>query len=408
MKKPLPFIAALFVLVLLVAAAAWFYLWRVEENLEQRIQKLEDKKALYLKARELENMWHTGNYKSPSARELECEALGGEKLEQISLRFSQCNPDLLKCWLKKTDSLSPYQIAQGKGDILSLNFGALGRVVELSLKAPDTEQEQRIVLKDTCRDSFLPEGQYALGTPHQKKPDWFWDNSGRWIFIDRFPVSNRDVREWWERASFEEGLRPDLEFKNELDWLMKPATNLKAHEQKLYCASFGAQVLKAHLFDAAAFFPSDVKDVEVLPRGPYPEGPRRQDSYLGQTQMLGETIDVEKLCRSLYSQECLDVQELYAHSELASSWMGIFQVLGGHFEHLPNPVRPRRNLKLSSFHYPLNSSWHQIGERGFWSGEGFTFKEFNWRTEDPKTKDENYGVSFRCYRSKFVGDASAS
>lgn len=408
MKKPLPFIAALFVLVLLIAAAAWFYLWRVEKNLEQRIQKLEDKKALYLKARELETMWHTGNYKSPRRENLECEEQGGEKLEQISLRFSQCNPDLFRCWLKETSSLSPYQITQDNGEFFEFHYGALGRVIELKLESPETQQEQRLMLKDSCRDSFLPEGQYALGTPDENKADWFWDNRGRWIFIDKFPVSNRDIREWWNNASFEDDLKPKLEFKNDLSWLMKPATNLKAREQELYCASVGGQVLKAHIFDAAAFFPSDVKNVEVLPRGPYPEGPRRQDSYLGETQMLGETIDVEKICRSFYSQECKAIQELYAHLELASSWMGIFQVLGGNFEYLPNPVRPRRNLKLSSFHYPLNSSWHEIAERGFWSGEGFQFKEFNWRTEDPETKVENYGVSFRCYRSKFVGDASAS
>lgn len=408
MKKPLSFIAALFMFVLLIAAAAYFYLWRVEKKLEQRIQRLEDKKALYLKARELENMWHTGNYKSPSLGQLKCKRLGGEKLEKMTLRFAQCNPDLLRCWLSQSESLSPYRIAQENAGPLKIHYGSLGRVVELKLKSPETQQEQELMLKNTCRDSFLPEGRYALGTPDENKEDWFWNNKGRWIFIDKFPVSNRDVREWWENASFEQDLRPELEFKDSLKWLMKPATNLRKKEQRLYCASVGGQVLKAHIFDAAAFFPSQVENANMLPRGPYPEGPRRQDSYLGEAQMLGETIDVGKLCRSFFSKECLDLREFYASSELASSWMGVFHVLGGAFEYLPNPVRPRRNLKLSSFHYPLNSSWHEVAERGFWSGTGFQFKEFNWRTEDPKTKNEKYGVSFRCYRSKFRGDVGAS
>jgi len=395
-------------LVLLVAATAWVYLWRVEKKFEQRVQSLEDKKALYLKARQLETIWHTGNYKSPSIEELECEELGGEKLEQITLRFSQCNPDLLRCWLRETNSLSPYEIPAQNGQLLKLHYGAEGRVVELKLKAQETNQEQRLMLKNTCRDSFLPEWQYALGTPNENRNDWFWDNHGRWIFIDKFPVSNREVQEWWNHAKFEDVSRPKLEFKNEQAWLMEPATNLLANQQELYCASIGGQVLKAHVFDAAAFFPSEVENVEILPRGPYPEGPRRQDSYLGETQILGETIDVEKLCRSFYSKECKAVMPYYSHLELASSWMGIFNVLGGEFEHLPNAIRPRRNLKLSSHHYPLNSSWHQVAERGFWSGEGFQFKEFNWRTQDPEIKTDFYGVSFRCYRSKFLGDANAS
>ena len=395
-------------LVLIVAAAAWFYLWRVEKTLEQKAQGLKDRKVLYLKAGQLETMWHTGNYKSPRTDELECDELGGEKLNQISLRFSQCNPDLLRCWLRETSFLSPYNVPAQNGQLLKLHYGAQGRAVELKLKATQTQQELRLMLKNSCRDSFLPERQFALGTPNENKSDWFWDNHGRWIFIDKFPVSNREIREWLQHAKFEDVGRPKLEFKDDLDWLMKPAINLLADQQELYCASIGGQVLKAHIFDAAAFFPSEVENVEVIPRGPYPEGPRHQDSYLGETLIRGETIDVEKLCRSFYSKECKELMPYYSHSELSSSWMGIFNVLGGEFEYLPNPIRPRRNLKLSSHHYPLNSSWHHVGERGFWSGKGSQFKDFNWRTEDPEIKTDFYGVSFRCYRSKFLGDANAS
>lgn len=394
-------------LVLLFAAAAWFYLWRVEKNLEQRIQRLEDKKALHFKALELEEMWHTGQYSSPRTEAINCDELGGEKLDEISRRFLQCNPDVLRCWLRQTEHFSPYTVEKADR-FFKIHYGALGRQLEITLKAPKTEVVKSFMLGNTCRDRYLPQGQYALGVPKDERADWFWDNHGRWIFVDKFPVSNRDIREWWINAKFEDAQKPELKFKNDLAWLMKPSTDLLAKTQNLYCASIGGQVLKAHIFDAAAFYPSEVENVEILPRGPYPEGPRRQDSYLGQTQMLGETIDVQKLCRTFYSQECKENQELFAHTELASSWMGIFHVLGGDFEHLPNPVRPKRNLKLSSFHYPLNSEWHEIGQRGFWSGEGHQYKDFNWRTQDPDTKAESYGVSFRCYRTKFTGNLNAS
>src|SRR5665647_1199853 len=67
-----------------------------------------------------------------------------------------------------------------------------GMLIELEV-AELPGYSQRMILTDTCRDSFLPERIYAYGTANKKSRDegFIWDNFDRKIFLDRFYVTNQ-------------------------------------------------------------------------------------------------------------------------------------------------------------------------------------------------------------------------
>lgn len=396
MKKHLPY---LFLTFLVFAFAFGYFGLQHNEvlKLDKRERLLAGKKKLLETAFEAESVWIEGVSKNLDQKCQDSDS--AKESDSVKRKFQQCSADYLNCWLEDLNASkesSVKAIAQESGKYFSLHFGGIGKRLRFQLEHSESGLKKIYELLDTCRDSYLPESRYATGPLQKSVNDWQWDNFDLALFIDRQPVSVRDVREWLDYANFEGVEKPELPLgENPL----APAVRLNHEHQELFCAYHGGKVLRAHVYDAAAFYPPLEKEVGAkIPRGPYPEGRRRQDSYLGLQISSGETIALEDLCRSFFSKECLNLGAPLSYTVSSLSWMGMGHVLGGEFENLVNVRDIKRNLKLSSKHYSMMSKWHQIGERGYWDGVGFEASHFNWRTEDPEENSGVFGVAFRCMR----------
>lgn len=392
MKKRLPILAVL-ILIVFVGAGTAVYLERENQKLETRVRLLAGKQRVMEKAFEAKRIWQEGTSVSVDQN---CQDLDATKYDDnVIRRARQCSADFLSCWLKNLEGDVVASKAEDNSWV-KLEFNHTGKRAIFTLKDRASGFESTYQLADSCRDVYLPQNRYATAPLHPQNNDWQWDNYDKAIFVDKSPVSVRDVKEWLHWADFEGVEKPEILLGQEE---LAPATRLLAEHQELFCGYHGGFILPAHFYDAASFYPPLIQNGEArIPRGPYPEGMRKQDSYFGLQLMTGETIVLDKLCRNFYSQECRDQAPLSAYQMISLSWVGMAHVLGGEFEHLTNPRELKRNLKLSSKHFPMMSKWHEIAQRGFWDGMGFERANFNWRTQDPAKDEDFYGVTFRCAR----------
>ena len=72
--------------------------------------------------------------------------------------------------------------------------------------------------------------------------------------------------------------------------------------------------------------------------------------------------------------------------------------MGGVFEAMRNPIDPDSTLKASSFYFDSKSSWHKLGFRASWNGEGFALRDFDFRGLNPYVSVDKFQVGFRCMR----------
>ena len=89
-----------------------------------------------------------------------------------------------------------------------------------------------------------------------------------------------------------------------------------------------------------------------------------------------------------------------SYARKSSSWIGIFQVMGGFPQYLEPGIYQEENIFLSSKYFDNNSNWHRLGRRSYWSGKGFQDKDFS-KDIMPSNIDE-MGVGFRCMRTVLV------
>ncbi len=247
-----------------------------------------------------------------------------------------------------------------------------GITVELSVREiPGLTQS--VFLADSCRDTYLPQRIYGYGQVKDKRSEGFvWDNFERYLFLDRFYVTNRQVNEWYLLSG-----SPKKISKDRKSW-PRPAL-LTRQEQEAYCAFHGKRVLEAKLFDAATMAPAEPKN--PLPQKvPRPETPWQRDharSFLGMARINPDYQLTPLDCQLAQVEGC---PEKHFTSDSAT-WMGIHHALGFYPEALVNFIDPSLNLKASSRFYPAASPWHELGVRTTWSGE----------------QDAKRPVAFRCY-----------
>jgi hypothetical protein len=264
-----------------------------------------------------------------------------------------------------------YQMIKRPGSGIQLSYGY---VIDLEVREiPGLTQP--LILADTCRDTYLPQRIYGLGsTPKKKEDEFLWDNFGRDLFIDRFYVSNQQVNEWRVLSGEMSRIVSDRKL-----WY-QPAI-LSLSEQKKYCSYFGKHVLEARYFDAAAMAPIDQKD-PMPTKVAYPQTPWQRDlskSFLGMAR-INPDYQLSPLDCQLAQVEGCSAHRFYTTD--SASWMGMNYPLGFYPESLPNSVDPKKNLKLSSKFLPASSEWHELGRRTIWNGE---------------QGNEISPVAFRCY-----------
>jgi hypothetical protein len=232
---------------------------------------------------------------------------------------------------------------------------------------------QRMVLTDTCRDSYLPQRAYSASMAGKDRRDGFiWDNFGRHLFIDRFYVTNQKVNEWRLATKQKNLLQLDRQ-----TW-HRPAL-LSINDQRSYCAFYGKRLMEAKLFDAATMPPGDPSN--LIPEKIFrPQTPWHRDigkTFLG-TARVNPDFQLTPLdCQLAQVHGC---EEKFFATDSAT-WMGIYFALGFYPEAFVNSLEPKQNLKLSSKLLPARSEWHELGLRSNWSGE----------------QDAQLPVAFRCY-----------
>lgn len=354
-------------------------------------------------SKELSFIWRNGDTRGWLDNADHCQDVRAS-LENYGQHTLQCNPRLMSCLLENENfvqsffgdrdlrfRMTPIHFTshpevQTSGQLLNIEFLNLGNESRFSL-----------VLPSLCHEVRVRSRRYPLDASRDDRIS-SWDNFGQNVFVDKYQVRVQDLKIWKELAD-EESLR------NRIDQLVAGRSEyevvgeLNSDEMHSYCQFFGKQVLSSHVLDAMSLHPVDLDQdrPERFILAPYPWSIRRDDGFLYEfSQGREEEVSSEE-CQRAMTLECYEKwPELQSHP-LSPTWSGIFQVLGGIPEYVVNIQRPRENLRASAFYFKSKSRWHRLGTRAYWDGEGHSYRNFNWRLEQPDERD-HFPVAFRCMR----------
>lgn len=256
--------------------------------------------------------------------------------------------------------------------------------VTVTLEDHQTQKRLDIFLADQCQEVYLEQRAYAYGQPIETKEaeDYRFDNFNRHLYLDLHLVTNAEVNDWikFGNPDFTRGMKTKAG-----NDLFLPAVDLNYAQIESFCSFKGKQVMLAHFFDAATFLPMDLN--EKIPvrnlRSPY--------------YWTKKTSDYKSDCNLIYSKDCL-AKKPYRLNSTSPTWAGIHDSMGGVFEVFRNPIDPESNLKASSFYFDSKSSWHKLGFRARWDGEGFDLRDFDFRGLNPFVSIDKFQVGFRCMR----------
>jgi hypothetical protein len=306
----------------------------------------------------------------------------------------RCSPLLLECHARhlKNTSFTYSKIWQEKKWYRYLtksntaHAGLRSSGVTMTLEDNESKETLDIFLEDQCHEVYLEQRAYAYGEPptDKEEEDYRFDNFNQNIYFDRHLVTNAEINDWIEfgNPDFTKTLNPKVG--NEL---FTPATHLTLNQMENYCSFKGKQLMLAHLFDAATFLPMDL--AETVPN-------KNQRSPYYWTKKKSE---FEASCKRFFANECL-AEAPFKMNQIEPSWAGMMDSMGGVFEVFRNPIDPESNLKASSMYFPFNSTWHKLGFRAEWDGEGFELRNFDFRGINPEVKMDKFQVGFRCMREE--------
>jgi len=343
-------------------------------------------------------LWEEGDRSFPE-KGVQChDEIDHQK--EVGLSYYQCNPHFWQCyWQSGTThfpaleidlygqtfhvvarpsfnaiaeySPSPrfYDLFKRASSDTDLNYGY---IVELAVKEiPGLFQ--RMILTDTCRDTYLPQRIYGYSRSNERQDEGFiWDNFGRDLFIDKFYVTNRQLNEWMILKGESSKVEPDRK-----KWPLPALISKK--EQIEYCSFYGKRLLEAKIFDAAAMSPTEIKN-------PTPDNINRPDTpwqrdlsktFLGVARINPDYQLTPLDCELAEVKGC----EIKYFSTDSVTWMGFHYPLGFYPESVENFIEPSKNLKLSSHLLDPSSSWHQLGKLSEWKS----------------TERDPLPVAFRCY-----------
>ncbi len=327
----------------------------------------------------------------------------------VPSEFFNCNPLLIECLA--TLKVSPLQLSfhkfsdhsfykrvhNGSEDLLVDNG------VKLIVSLPENSQlEVTAYLDNTCQETYLPQRTYSYADIYSK--DYLWDNENRHIFIDKFLVNNFQVYEW---ALLTEAKDLALTLAEKKEWHFVNTT-LNRAQQESFCNYWGKQLLSAHVLDAGSFIPgSEASQFHThVFKSRYHWTRKDRETFLYKANRK-QTVEIKaEDCYHAYTADCQKFYSLENAKAESSSWIGIYQVLGGHLESLNNPFDSFLNLKASSQYFSAAADWHQLGKRAHWEGEANDPKSFSWKTDRDAEKEllphsqEFYPIAFRCMREK--------
>ena len=380
--------------VILGAGAVFFYKMQKESiNPEQFIREKEGLTRLIQNSSEIHKLWNEGEEsKEWGLIKTQClKYLGIEqKFDESLLR---CNSILLQCHALFSKKKNYKLISFEEFDNLpyrymtksNSSYGGISEAgVAVTIEDNLTKKRLDIFLADQCNEVYLEQRAYAYGEQVEIKDgdDYRFDNFNRHIYLDFHLVTNSEVNDWikFGNPDFTRGLTVKAG-----DDLFLPATHLIYSQIENYCSFKGKQVMLAHFFDAATFLPMDFN--ELIPK-------RNLRSPYYWTKKASE---YKSDCNLIYSKDCVSKKQYRLNSN-DPTWAGLHDSMGGVFEVFRNPIDPESNLKASSFYFDSKSSWHKLGFRAGWNGEGFDLRNFDFRGLNPFVNIDKFQVGFRCMR----------
>lgn len=360
---------------------------------DQFVQDKQALKRLLQNSSEIHRIWKAGE----ESREWSLISEECKKELRITKNFDEsllrCSPLLLQCHNLFSKNLDYSLVTFEESGNLPFRYLTKSnssyqglREVGLAITLVDKKSLKKldIFLEDNCHEVYLEQRAYAYGEQVEIKDgeDYRFDNFDRHIYLDTHLVTNFDINMWLKfgNPDFTKGISEKKE-----DELFLPAVFLTYTQMESYCSYKGRQVLQAHFLDAASFLPMDLN--EKIPK-------RNLRSPYYWTKKASE---YKSDCKLLYSKDCLGKKEYQTNSS-EPSWAGLFDTMGGVFEAVRNPIDGESNLKASSFYFDSKSSWHKLGFRAGWNGEGFGLRDFDFRGLNPYVNIDKFKVGFRCMR----------
>lgn len=398
---------------------------------------LEKSKEAKIKTQELINLAESAKYlenfyREPIDHEL-WGALGAQCLKRYNLQESSafrlaCSSEILECledylirskkpFYKKNDiqiNLFPafnfknekkiYDVVYPFQEIAGSSSLKTHKLKLISSKGEKSEEQTLDVsLLSNCQESFLDERYYAIGSePTDKSLEIKFDTLNKKIMIDRFQVRTGEVWDWAHKTKSMEVSEKDFKEKDSF----KSFTRLPQKLMHKFCQDHGKQIMLSHLYDAATFIPFDLKNKEPqnFPRGKYYWVKKNTDAWVHQYILKPrEELLNEKNCSLLFAKECRSVGDINENL-LTPTWSGLYQVMGGAFEYVRNPIIAEDNLRASSKYFSLKSKHQVLGARAYWDGLNFQIKNFSFDNSEKISeleKDDFVEVAFRCYREAF-------
>jgi hypothetical protein len=405
----------IFIIVIFVSGIIFFSFVSDLRN-NDLVRKRDSLEALLLISKQMEKMWLEGD-SHDDWKEGRKKCTGHEKhFKGVYDAYLKCNPHFFACRLKdiyqndyhfkvryKNKDLLIKVLDQNKKEkklfktVKAPYYGSLFTLVE-----KNEDIGINLVLRDSCRSSKLPKRVYAYGPAKSGnyQNDIKWDNFNKTIFVDKYMVTVRDVVEWFEFSRQKSSFLLRSKYLNKNLWAY-PATFLNRREMEKYCHFRGKKVLSASVYDAMTFYPYNLTKMrpKLIYRGPYPWSKKKNDTFLYQALMYSDFQIKSEHCLKVYTKECKEINSLFKYFSESVSWVGMFQILGGYLEYVENKIDSEKNLKASSFYFKSHSSWHALGERAYWDGEGFLHINFNWFNKPPEKDEMSYEVGFRCMRT---------
>lgn len=292
--------------------------------------------------------------------------------ESVAPAFLKCRPAYLECFARGQAGVSPVfkvihekneysvqlkALSDGrfgkwmtKKDLSDENLPASGLLIHLEVQGLGVWP---VILEDVCRDQYLPQRFYSYGGRSERGENQFemlWDNFGRTLFVDKFPVSKSDWYDW------NQGEYP-------LDSAL-PVLNISVEEQENYCASRGARRLDVLIWDAATMTPPDLKRdrPQFITKPLLPWTRDRKGTFFEKALINPDWRPELSDCRKAYVKECATFP-YRLHETDNTSWTGVSHVLGGVAEQMRNSVEPEFLFKSSTRFESARSPLHKLGKR---------------------------------------------
>lgn len=355
---------------------------------------------------EVSYLWRYGDTRNWLESVTSCEEFT-KAADVYGQRVLQCNPDFVNCFGQSRSFRKHFQKSGVEvdliGEIVPVHFLDYPEVQTFGYKARVLvgSTQGHIILPSLCHEVALPRRMYPLNAAEENER-LAWDSMNQYLFVDKFQVTNRDLKVWAKlsgASEVKELVAPLVEGKSPYS----QATGLNSSQMRNYCSFFGKQVLSSQVLDAMSFHPGNLDRVraERFSLAPYPWSIRERDGFLYEIREGEKERPTQEDCHLVTTAECFEDWPELVSSPQSPTWSGIFQVLGGLPEYVRNPYRPRDNLRASSIYFPATSSWHRLGARAYWDGEGDQQRNFNWRFESPPEVFDRFEVAFRCMRWEY-------